>query len=239
MQSLTRPLLRGLLIGCVLLVPGAASAATRTYIVTDFDSVRLDAPVDVTVETGRGVSARGEGDRDLLERVDLSVSARILTIRLKPSPYEGRKGDSGVAHLALTVPALRRIQLSGAGSLQAKGLDRGRAEIASAGSGSLTVTGIDSDVLTVAQLGSGSVTLAGKAKSAVIQVSGTGSIDAKALAAADLDVRLDGAATIGATAARAAKIFAAGAGSIDVGGKAACTVSHAGSGRVNCGGRSF
>lgn len=222
------------------LAPSGASAASRTYIVTDFDSLRLDAPIDVSVETGRGISARGEGDREVLERIDLSVSARVLTIRLKPSPYSARpSGGLGATRLSLTVPALRRIRLTGAGSLHAKGLDRGRVEIVAAGSGTLAVAGVDSDMLDVTQLGAGSVALAGKTKSLVLRISGAGAFDAGALDAADLDLRLDGPASVTAKAARAARIVAVGPGSVTVTGKGACTVTHAGSGTVLCGGASY
>jgi len=224
----------------LVLAPADAQAATRSYIVTDFDSLRVDAPIDVSVETGRGISARGEGDRDVLERIDLTVSARVLTVRLKPSAYEGRRGAAaGSARLSLTVPGLRRVQLTGAGSLRATGLDRGRAEILAAGSGSLTIGGVDSDVLDVTQLGSGSLVLAGKARNVVLRVSGAGSLDAAALAAADLDLRLDGPASVAARADRAARIVTIGPGSVTIAGKGACIVNHAGSGTVSCGGTSY
>lgn len=231
----------GLALAAVMaLVPASASAASRSYIVTDFDSLRLDAPIDVSVETGRGISARGEGDRDVLERIDLAVSARVLTIRLKPSPYSARaSGGVGATRLTLTVPALRRIQLTGAGSLHAKGLDRGRVEILAAGSGTLAVAGVDSDGLDVTQLGAGSVALAGKTKSLVLRSSGAGILDAAALDASDLDLRLDGPASVTAKAARVARIVAAGPGGVTVAGKAACTVTHVGSGVVLCGGTSY
>lgn len=222
------------------LVPASAGAATRSYIVTDFDSVRLDAPIDVTVETGRGVSARGEGEREVLERIDLTVSARVLTIRLRPTAYEGRRaGPTSIARLNLTVPALRRIQFAGAGALHVKGLTQGKAEIVAAGSGSLSVAGIDSDAMTVTQLGSGSVALAGKARGAVLRVSGAGALEAGALDVADLDLRLDGPATVTARSQRVARVVAVGPGSVTVEGKGACTVNHAGSGTVRCGGADY
>jgi len=234
-----RALAPRLLALALVLFPAAAPAATRSYIVTDFDSLRVEAPIDVMVQAGRGVTARGDGDRDVLERVDLTVSARVLTIRLKPSPYEGRRGGAATARLSLTVPALRRIQLTGAGSLQASGLAGSRAEIIAAGDGALSVTRVDSDVLSVTQLGSGSVALAGKVKGLTLRVSGAGALDAAALAAADLDLRLDGPASVTAQADRAARIVAVGPGSVTVAGKGACTVNHVGSGTVTCGGASY
>ncbi|MBB5987380.1 head GIN domain-containing protein [Sphingobium lignivorans] len=218
-----------------------ASAATRGYIVTDFDSVRLEGPIEVTVRTGRGVSARGEGDADLLDRVQLSVSARVLTIRLRPSPYEARRGtaSSGPIRLFLSAPSLRRVQLSGAGTLRADGLARARSEIVTAGSGTLEISGIDADDLSVAQLGAGSITLSGKAKRTALRASGSGVIAAEALRSADFDLTLDGSADVTATAERSARLIVIGSGSARIEGPAACTVSRSGNGAVLCGGKSY
>ena len=237
-----RPVGRALAATCLaaLLAPGGALAATRSYIVTDYDSLRLEAPIDIAVETGRGVSARGEGDRDLLDRIELNVSARVLTIRLKTTPFASRRGaDAGMARLTLAVPALRRISVSGAGTLRATGMDRAGGEIISAGSGAVSVTGLASDRLTVAQYGSGSVTLAGRAQNVVLHVTGSGTLDAQALEAADLDLTLEGSASVEARASRAAKLVAIGAGNATVNGRGACTVRHVGSGLVRCGGQTY
>ncbi len=243
-RRLSAPTLGGtlaaLLLAVAMLAASPAQAATRGFIVTDFDSLRLEGPIDVTIDTGRGVSARGEGDADLLERLDLSVSARVLTIRLKRSPFESRRETtSGPLRLTLTAPTLRRLQLAGSGSIKARGLDKLRAEIMAAGSGSIAVSGIASDTLSVVQAGSGAIALAGAVKSLTIRVSGSGSLDAKALTAADLDLSLDGSASVDLSTDRTAKIVAAGPGSVIVTGKAACTVRHSGSGAVRCGGRSY
>ncbi|MBT2188966.1 head GIN domain-containing protein [Sphingobium nicotianae] len=238
-DRLNVPALTGVLAG-LLLAAAPAQAATRGFIVTDFDSLRLEAPIDISIETGRGISARGEGAAELLERIDLTVSARVLTIRLRPSPFDTRgASNSGPVRLTLSAPNLRRIQLSGAGSIRARGLDKLRAEVMSTGSGSIAISGIESDTLTVGLLGSGAMQLAGNAKSLNVRVSGSGAFDAKALKAADLDLTLDGSANADVTADRTAKIVAIGPGSIAVAGKAACTVRHAGSGTVRCGTQTY
>lgn len=223
----------------MLLVPSPTLAATRTYIVTDFDSVRLEAPIAVAVQNRRGVSARGEGDRELLERVDLIVSGRVLTIRLKPSPFGGRSAPSGGVRLFLTAPSLRRLELAGAGTLAADGLDALRGDLRSAGSGILSIRNISSDTLSVAQMGSGTIDLAGKAGKVVMRLSGSGILDATKLDAADLDLTAEGASIARARASRAARIVAIGPGLVSVEGRAACTVRHAGSGTVTCSGENF
>lgn len=217
-----------------------AEGATRSYIVTDFDTLRLEAPLELTVTTGRGVSARGEGGTDLLERLDLSVNARTLTIRIKPALFEARRDQgTGPVRLALTVPALRRLQLSGAGSVRATGLDKRAAEVLVSGSGSASVSGIDADTLSVLQTGSGSVQLSGQARSLLVRATGSGVIDAKGLITRDLDATLEGAGSLETTAERSAKVVANGPGTVTIAGKGACTVRHAGSGAVRCGGEMF
>jgi hypothetical protein len=220
------------------LMAGTAQATTRSYIVTDFDTVRLEAPIAVTVTTNRGVTARGEGDMAVLEETELTVSGNVLTIRVKKSPFETRHGaNAGVAQLFLTVPALRRIQLSGAGSITVQGMRAQHPEIFSAGSGALNVTGLDGDVLAVSQMGSGAMQFEGKAAKAVVQLSGSGSIDATKLVTADLEVTAQGSGLVQSQATRSAKVTALGAASVTVDGHPACTVNQTGSGRVVCVGK--
>ncbi len=221
-------------------VVAPAAAATRSYIVTDFNALRVEAPIEVVVESGRGVSAKGEGDADMLARLDFAVSAQTLTVRLVRSPYESRRErPDGPVRLHLTVPSLRRAQLSGSGNLKVSGLDRLRAELGSAGSGNLSVTGIQSDNLAITQAGSGTVTVAGRTNKLTVQTVGSGQLDGKALAAIDVGLAVEGSGSVDLAASRSAKVIATGSGTVTVTGKAACTVSHAGSGSVSCGGKSY
>ena len=240
MHKLSQSWRQGLFLSVGLfLMPAASHAASRTYLVNDFDSVRLEAPIAVAIEAGRGVTARAEGDADLLDRIALDVSGRQLRIRLKPSPFSQRAGGSGVVRLFLTAPALRRLELDSAGTLGAQGLKAQRAEVISAGSGAISVAGVAADNLSITQIGAGSVRLAGKAGSVTVRLSGAGSVDAAALTAADLDLTVEGTGAVQALATRAAKVIAIGSASVTVAGRPACTVHRTGSGAVTCGGGSF
>jgi hypothetical protein len=215
-------------------------AAARSYIVTDFDSVRVEAPIAVAIASRRGVTARGEGEAAMLERIELKVSGRVLTVRLKPSPFEGARAAGDMpARLFLTAPALRAVQLAGSGAMLVDGLRGDRAEVVASGSGSLRVANIDSANLSVTQSGAGQLRLAGKAGNAALRVSGSGEVNASALTISDLDLTAEGAATTQALATRSAKIVAIGSASVDVDGHPACTVRHVGSGTVVCGGMDY
>ena len=242
-MEITLPKLRRLLtlgrvaaLGLIAMAGTSAVAATRTYIVTDYDSIRVEGPLEVTVQTGRGASARGEGDRAALDALQLTVSARILTVRFRSSVAGAPvQGDRGAVRLTLTAPTLRRVQLTGSGLLRADGLARGGAQISTLGSGRVEISGIDSDDLELAQRGAGSAALSGRTRNAQIRLSGNGSLDARDLQVTDLDLAIDGAATAEASAERTAKVMLVGSGSATVIGRPACTVRQAGSGIVRCG----
>ena len=98
-----------------------AAAATRGYTITSFDSIRVDAPVTVTLVTGQGPSARAEGDQAMLDRLHVDVSGRTLSItadRLR----SGEKGG-GTAIVRVSTGMLDRVMLTGGGSML-KNLDK-------------------------------------------------------------------------------------------------------------------
>src|SRR3990167_1263131 len=85
-----------------LLSVSPAQAAMRGYIVTSFDTIRLEAPIRVVLQTGSGTSATGEGDRAALDRVNLSVSGQVLTIRLTDAVGGWDKGLESVPTIFLS-----------------------------------------------------------------------------------------------------------------------------------------
>lgn len=219
----------------VALLAQPAAAATQGYTITRFDSIRVDAPVRVVVTTGMGVTAKGEGDRDALDRVDLAVSGNMLVIRMKPRPL-GAKGGGGPVTLRLSTDDLRRAMLSGGGSLTIDRMRGARGEIVLAGGGDVTVGTVALDQANVLLSGGGRVTLTGKAGRADIRISGPGALMAEGLVVRDATLANEGTGSITVTASGTADIRASGAGDVIVAGKAACKVVHNGAGRVLCGG---
>jgi len=101
------------LIGTAILIATPATAATRGYTITSFDAVRIDAPVNFVVTTGAGASARAEGDQALLDRLNVNVSGRLLTISMTRAQPGEKSG--GAATLRLSTGDLTRIVLTGGG----------------------------------------------------------------------------------------------------------------------------
>lgn len=219
----------------LLMLTTPALAATQGYTITRFDSIRLEAPIRVTVTTGTGVTAKGDGDRDALDRVDMQVSGNLLVIRMK-ARRSGAKGGGGPVSLRLSTDDLRRVTLSGGGSLTVDRMRGQRGEIVLGGGGDLTVGKVALDEVSVLLSGGGRVTLTGTTGRADMRVSGPGALMAEGLIARDAKLVNEGTGTLSLTASGAADVSAFGSGDITVLGKAACKVTHNGAGRVLCGG---
>jgi hypothetical protein len=225
------------LIGTAILIATPATAATRGYTITSFDAIRIDAPVNVVVTTGAGASARADGDQALLDRLNVNVSGRLLTISMTRAQPGEKSG--GAATLRLSTGDLSRIVLTGGGSVAVSRMKGLRGEIILGGNGDVTVATIDLDQLNLSLAGGGRATLTGRTGVANIRVSGPGAVAADALRARQATLANDGPGSIALTAEVTVKIVATGSGDVTVNGKAACSVDNRGTGRIACGGESY
>ena len=96
----------------------------------------------------------------------------------------------------------------------------------------MTIGQADLDRLRVSVLGAATVKVAGRAKQFTGLIRGAGSLDAGRLAANDVTLSANGAATIRALASHTAKINASGTASVAIEGGAACTLKVSGSASV-------
>ncbi|MDF0543605.1 DUF2807 domain-containing protein [Sphingobium sp. H39-3-25] len=222
------------------LPPGApARAATQPYVVTAFDSIRVEAPVKVVIRTGAGSSARGEGDRAILDRLDVQVSGGLLLVRLRSAASPGEERPGGSATLTLSTETIRRAQLSGGGSLAIDAMKGQRGDVALAGSGDITIGKVAVDRLFTMVAGNGRMTLAGNAGIVEARSTGAGIIDAAGLKAKQARLVNQGPGSITLTTNGATDISTAGSGDVTVLGMAACKVVRGGTGKISCGGKDY
>jgi hypothetical protein len=240
-MTMFRPILSALAVPLALaLLPCApALAATQPYVVTAFDSVRVEAPVRVVIRTGGGSSARGEGDRIILDRLDVQVSGGLLLVRLRPAASPGEQRPGGSATLTLSTGTIRRVQLSGGGSLAIDVMKGQRGDIALAGSGDISIGKVAVDRLVAMVAGNGRMTLAGNAGIVEARATGAGVVDAAGLKAKQATLVNQGPGSITLTANGPADISTAGSGDVTVLGMAACKVARGGTGRISCGGKDY
>lgn len=217
--------------------PSSAHAAMRGYIVTSFDSIRVEAPVRIMLTTGSGVSGTGEGDREVLDRVTLSVSGGLLTVTMAERPgtgfADGKPAPAPTLYLA--TGQLRRAQVIGGAVLtigELSGLD---ADLSLNGNGEIAVGNADVERLSLYVGGGGRLSIAGRARDVRASVNGPGALDAAALDARNATVANDGPGSIRLTAHGPVKVNSSGSGDTVIEGKPVCTIDQRGVGQVICG----
>ncbi len=220
----------------MLAVP--AGAADRTYVLTNFDRVRVDGPFEVRLTVGGVMTARGsaQGDDRMLGTIDISVQGTTLTVRRNNNGWgeQGRpEGPAPVIDLA--VPVLRSAMVVGGGRLSIGGRVRAqRLDLQVTGTGVIDARDTDADELNATLIGGGNVAVAGVARRARLMTNGAGSLDATALVANDLAVRLDGPGETRATARYTADLTSTGLGRITVSGGAKCLKHAQAGGPITC-----
>ncbi len=222
----------------VLACSSPAAAASRVFTVTSFDKIRVEGPYAVDLKTGRGPSARAEGDVHALDRLVVEVQGTTLIVKTDRSGWTGWPGQStGAVSLAVTTPALTAAALNGSGKVSINRMAGLRVDVSIAGPGDVVLGAVETDRFGLNIAGSGQVTLAGRAATARVSVQGAGDVAAAGLTVADAEVTAAGSGNVALTATRSAKVKTTGSGNVVIGGKAACMVSNLGSGEVSCGGK--
>lgn len=221
----------------IMLWAAPAAAATRGFTITSFDAIRVDAPVEVTITTGAGASARADGDQAVLDRLKVDVSGRLLAVTVERARPGEKSG--GRAVLRLSTGDLSRVVLTGGGSVSVSRMKGLRGEIVLGGNGDVSVAAVDLDQLSLGVAGAGRANLSGQAGVATIRVTGPGAVMAEGLRVRQAAVANDGPGNVAVTAEVSARVSASGSGDVTVAGKAACSVDNRGTGRISCGGEAY
>jgi hypothetical protein len=230
-----RSALRALTLFTLAALNMPVQAATRNYTISSFDAIRIDAPVNVVLTTGTGVSARADGDQGALDRLRVELSGRVLSVTME-RPQPGQKSSGNAALLRLSTGMLEKLVMTGGGSVSVDRMKGLRGEIICGGNGDVSVGMVDLDRIDLSFAGGGRASLTGRAGVANIRLSGPGAVAAEALHARQANIVNEGAGSLTVTADVTAKIVASGSGDVVVTGKAACTVDNRGTGRIGCGG---
>ncbi len=208
-------------------------AADRNFSVGDFSSLELTGSPDVTVVTGQAASVRASGSDAALDRLEIGVSGGTLKIGSKRG-LDWSWRDHGRVTIAVTVPMLRAVDVSGSGDIVVDRVKSHDFTAAIAGSGSIRVAALDADLTNFSIAGSGSVTAAGRCSAGTAKIRGSGDLKLTALKCATLSANVTGSGSIDAYATQTATLSTTGSGDIRVTGGARCTVSSTGSGKAHC-----
>ena len=135
-------------------------------------------------------------DKNLVDLYQIKARGEVLVVDADGDPRPSRH-----ACLEVTLIALDRLTVDGAGNI--------------------TIRGYDGERLALVVDGAGDLEIDGKAGEVVVSVNGAGDIDARRLEARTADVSVNGAGDVSVWASERAKVEINGVGDVDVYGKPA------------------
>lgn len=188
----------------------------------------LAGPDRVVITEGNKLAITVSGDQKAIDALRFNLEDGTLGI-MRDKSWNG----SGIATVAVTMPAAKEIVLAGSGDIKAPAMAE-EAEVNIAGSGAVAIDRVKSSRLDVNVMGSGTLVAAGAAERLDFNVAGSGMLKARGLKVGRAEINIAG--TGGGEFASDGRVEAriAGTGEVTVHGRAECKVSAMGSGTVRC-----
>jgi len=212
----------------------AGPQTTQSFALTGFTGVEVAGPDDVTIRQGSAFSISATGPKSEIDELDIKVDGAMLSVGRKREGFSFSRHGKGVK-IAITMPKLDVVQLTGSGSLDADAVAGDTVKAVLTGSGDLKVAKLTGTSAEIKVSGSGDIEIAGGTiKSGDLGVTGSGDIDAGGLVAETLDVSVTGSGNVEAQATGKADISILGSGDVELTGGATCSTSKMGSGSATC-----
>jgi hypothetical protein len=161
-----------------------------------FTSISVQGPISIVVDAGRTQSLTLRGDARFLREVTSEVVDGQLRLGVREKKNISWHGDPRVV---ITVPALRAVEVEGAGEIR--------------------LNQIRGERLDVNYRGAGSMNINGQVKTFSMKAEGVGEVNAKAFAADDVDVVFRGIGDVKVTARNRLDATVEGIGSLTYYGK--------------------
>lgn len=209
---------------------------TQSYDLTGFTAVEVAGPDDVTIRQGDAFSITARGRKEALDRLEIKLDGPDLSIGRKREGFSlSSNDDDDDIDIAITLPRLAKVRLTGSGTIDADNVDGDAVEAVVTGSGDLKVAKLTGKRADVTVSGSGDIEIRGGAiGSGELSVTGSGDIDAEGLVATALEVSVTGSGNIDAQATGKADIRILGSGDVTLGSGATCSTRQMGSGTATC-----
>lgn len=208
---------------------------TQSFALTGFTGVEVAGPDDVTIRQGDSFSIVARGRQETLDRLEIKLDGSRLSIGRKRDGIRFSSRDEDDLDIAITMPKLDKVRLTGSGSIEADSVDGDTVEAVVTGSGDLKVAKLAGKSAEITVSGSGDIEIGGgRIGSGEFSVTGSGDIDADGLVAGTLDVSITGSGNVDAQATGKADISILGSGDVKLGGGATCSTRKMGSGTATC-----
>lgn len=213
----------------------AGPVVTKNYDLAGFTGVKVTGPDDVTIRRGEAFSISAKGPQSALDELEVEVDGGTLSIGRKREGFSfSNRGNDKIA-IAITLPRLAAVRLTGSGSVDADSIDGDAVEAVLTGSGDLKIASLTGKTAKLNVSGSGDIEIAGgRVDTGKYSVTGSGDIDADGLVAQTLDVSVTGSGNVDSQATGNADVNILGSGDVTLGGGAKCASRKVGSGTITC-----
>ncbi len=223
----------------------------RTLTLAGFDTVNLSGCDTISVQRGTKFSVTASGTARDLALLEAETRGKTLVLDRKKG---GCKDGYEPLAIAITMPTLRELvlsgataakvepiatahfeaTLSGASELHLGGVDVPHVELYLSGAADLRMIGLHADEVDLSQSGASHARVAGTARVVSIQASGASEADTRDLSTGALTASASGTASIRARATRTAALSASGQSTLGIVGGAACSVEKSGLASITC-----
>jgi hypothetical protein len=214
-------------------VAGSGTIISQNRPVTDFNSIVVDYPVELTIQQGNSVSLVAEAEENLLPQLVTRVSGNTLYIENSRRDWVGRVNPTRPVKIHLTLKELQHVDFPSAGTLQVEAFKANYLEVSISGAGTMNLTNLTANRLSVNLSGAGNVTASGSIDSLNMDISGFGSFRGTDLASQSAVVNISGAGSATVWAKNNLRVDISGTGSVNYYGSPQVTRNISGLGSVN------
>ncbi len=217
-------------------VAGSGVIEAETRQISEFNSIVIEYPAEVTVRQGKSESVIIEADDNLLPQLESEVRNGTLNFESNERDWRERVNPSHSVQLTITVVDLSQVSFPSAGKMLIENLETESLSISVSGAGDIELTDLNVDTLELNLSGAGNLYADGSAENLQVRISGFGNFNGADLESQKVDVAISGAgsATVWAESELDARI--SGAGSVTYYGKPSVSKSISGVGSVTSAG---
>ena len=208
---------------------GSGEVITKSFEVGDFDRLTFSGIGKIIIEQGEETSLEVEAESNVIDALKISASGSSLEIGFKSRFINVIPTKDIVFHLK--VKDLKKIDLSGAGSIECNSLNVESLSVDSSGVGSIKINITASD-LEIGISGAGKVNLSGEVDTQQLNISGVGSYDARELVSKDCEISISGAGKAVVNVTQTLDIKMSGVGKVDYVGNPSITQNVSGAGSI-------
>ncbi len=223
-------------LACTLLLTsctvGSRRVVSEERSVSGFDVIVFEGLGELTITQGDQEALTVEAESNVISRVTTEVKGNTLYIGLRPSVLGISIVPTKPIRHDLQVRDIRRLEVTGLGSVSAGAIRSDRLRVDMNGGGKIVIRALKADMLELTLSGLGGCEVAGEVRRQAILITGGGDYDGTDLASDIAEVALSGLGKATVWASEELDIELTGTGSVEYYGNPRVTQSITGLGRV-------